>query len=324
MSEVAVATRQQPMEITLPKKRILVTGGCGFLGSHVAKKLARAGYDVTVFDRDVSRVRAKFVDEVDGISVAVGDCCDRFGMLRIADKAKPEIVVHMAAEAVAKVCDLNPDNAMDSNLGGLSNALLAARSVGARRFVFVSSSFVYGDFQYIPADEEHPKNPKGIYGGTKLAGEAITKAFCERFGIAWVIVRPSAVYGAFDTNGRVVQRLLEHALAGEALRLDGVDSKLDFTYIEDAVEGIYLATLKPEAEGEIFNITRGEGRSLKELADIITGLVPSAKIVEGDANDTKPQRGALDISKAKSVLGYNPQWSLKQGVIKYHQWMKGQ
>ena len=292
--------------------KILVTGGCGLLGASITNHLSE--YEAIALDRDVSPRGRK----VNGYKI-VGDCYDREGMAQIVDGVKPEVVIHLAAESIIKDCDDNPANAIDTNLTGLTNMLLASREV--ERFVFISSSFVYGDFQYTPT-EGHPKNPKGIYGGTKYAGEILTKTFCNRYGIEWVIVRPSAVYGATDINKRVVQVLLENALQGKPLVLEGANSKLDFTYLDDAVEGICLASLSG-FKNEAFNITRGEGRSLTELAGIIQNLIP-CEIIEGKENGLRPKRGALDITAARCRLGYNPQWSLENGVKKYLEWMMAQ
>jgi nucleoside-diphosphate-sugar epimerase len=176
---------------------------------------------------------------------------------------------------------------------------------------------VYGDFQYFPADENHSLNPKGVYGGTKLAGEVLTKTFCSRFGIDWTVIRPSAVYGDGDGNHRVVQVLLEHALNGEPLILEGSEQSIDFTYVEDTAKGIYLAITKEEGKNQIFNITRGIGRTLGELALIIAELIPNTKIVTSAHDKNRPVRGALDIRKAKVLLGYEPTWGLEKGVKQY-------
>ena len=304
--------------------KILVTGGCGFMGSHIARRLATDGHEVSVIDRDIRLAKSRIGDTVKDIFVGAVNCCNREDIIKEVCKIKPEAIIHLAAETVAKHCDLNPDYAIDSNIGGLANTLLAAYCSSVKRFVFVSSSFVYGDFQYVPADEMHPTRPRTIYGGTKLTGEAMVAPFCQRFGIEWVTVRPSAVYGEFDNNHRVVQVLLENALNGKRLKIEGADTKLDFTYIGDVVEGVLLALLKTNAVNQIFNITRGEGRSLRELSTIIAEQVGAVEIDYFNKNVDNPVRGTLDINKAKNILGYIPQWSLEDGIKKYLEWMRSQ
>jgi nucleoside-diphosphate-sugar epimerase len=242
--------------------------------------------------------------------------------MKVIKEFKPEVVVHLAAKAVASYCDSFPMMAYKTNIDGLTNMLIASKGV-VKRFVFVSSSFVYGDFRDTPVPEAHPKNPIGIYGGCKLAGEYLTKTYCNRFGMDWVIIRPSAVYGAGDRNKRVVQTFIERALNNKPLVLEGADQLIDFTYINDTVQGLWLATVKDTASKQEFNITRGEGRSLKELAQIIKVLLPKVVIEEREADCHRPKRGALDIAKASLMLGYKPEYSLEQGVPLYYDWVRG-
>jgi nucleoside-diphosphate-sugar epimerase len=187
-----------------------------------------------------------------------------------------------------------------------------------RRVVFASSSFVYGDFRYEPADEEHPTEPVDVYGGTKLAGEALVKGFSRRFGAEYVIARLSAVYGATDANRRVSQVFVERALLGEPLTLDsGGASRIDFTYCNDVAAGMAAAALDEAAANQVFNITRGEGRSILELAEIIRALVPGTAIEESGPSEPRPERGALGIERARRLIGYEPRFSLEEGLERY-------
>jgi nucleoside-diphosphate-sugar epimerase len=281
------------------------------LGSHLSGRLVEEGHEVIALDIDTSRKMSK------GIKVIKGTVLDKISLWNHIKEHKPDAIIHLAAESIAKECDKNPAIAMETNVGGLINALNAARTFGVPYFTFISSSFVYGDFQYSPADENHTTIPKGIYGGTKLAGEILTKTFCKRYGIDYTIIRPSAVYGYGDRNNRVVQVLLERALQGKPLILEGAEQIIDFTYKEDTVEGIYLAVTKEYGRNDIFNITRGQGRSLGELAKIISGLIPNTEIIESKHDENRPKRGSLDIYKARNLLGYNPKWALEDGVKQY-------
>jgi UDP-glucose 4-epimerase len=203
-------------------------------------------------------------------------------------------------------------------LNSTVNLLEIIRDVDfVERFVFTSSSMVYGDFQYLPADEEHPRNPTNIYGGAKYSGEIMTKVFGERYGINYTVVRPSAVYGPTDVNRRVSQIFVENALMGKPLILRGGDSALDFSYVEDVADGFVRAALEPGGANQVFNLTCGQGRTLREFAGILKEMVPSLEVVEEEVDKEIPKRGALDIAKAEELVKYNPQHSLEKGLEKY-------
>ncbi|MFA5048898.1 MAG: NAD(P)-dependent oxidoreductase [Patescibacteria group bacterium] len=294
--------------------KILVTGANGFIGSNLCQLLFNQRHEVIGFDKNLNGFKC-------GINkwAVQGNCLNVNQINTTIGELEPEAIVHLAAVSVATECDKNPYFAMENNINGLRNVLVSARENKVRRMIFISSSFVYGNFQYIPCDELHGTNPLEVYGGTKISGEYLTKTFCNLFGIEWVIIRPSAVYGYGDKNHRVVQVLLENAIQGKPLVLNGAEEKMDFTCVDDTVDGIARACVSENAIGQVFNITRGEGRSLNELAEIIKGLVPSVKIQKAEMNGFRPKRGALDISKARSLLGYNPKWGLEEGIKKYYE-----
>ncbi len=249
-----------------------------------------------------------------------GDTRDLVGLAAALKDSAPEVVVHLAAVPLATAANKFSTEAIQINLYGTMTLLEALRAIpSVRRMVFASSSFVYGHFRCEPADEEHPTDPIDIYGGSKLSGGVLIKGFARHFGIEFVIVRPSSVYGPTDANRRpVTQIFVENVILGRSLTLhEGGKSRLDFTYCEDTAHGLTLAALHPAAANEAFNITRGEGRSIRELADIISRFVPGTRIEGQREVEVRPERGALDISKARRVLGYEPRFSLEEGMNRY-------
>ena len=308
--------------------KVLITGGAGFIGSHVAKELLSRGVEVIIYDSFSMKGRVddekyKFyvqerLKELNGPVIVEGDIRDKKHFQRTLIEHKPSIVAHLAAISVADLSNVYIEEAVSVNIQGTSNVLEVIKGVGSvKRFIFGSSSMVYGDFQYFPADEEHPKNPKEIYGASKLSGEILTQAFQRKFQVEYTIIRPSAVYGPTDVNRRVSQIFVENALQGKELVLYTPDSKLDFSYVRDVARGYVLACFADEAKNEIFNITKGEGRSLREFAGILKAMIPNAKIVEQPTQDFRPRRGAMDISKARKLLGYEPRYSLEEGLKEY-------
>lgn len=311
------------------RRKLLVTGGAGFIGAAISRRLAELGYEVVIFDGcDHLPARPQpghqhYLDlryaPLREAEIIRGDLRDASQIKESILKHRPEIVIHLAAIAVATTANKDSRAAIEHTMLGTANLLEAVKEAGCvKRVVYCSSSMVYGDFQQTPCPEDHPLNPKEIYGGTKLTGEILTRVYGQRFGFEHVVIRPSAVYGPTDVNGRIVQLFIERAMQGQELVLHGGGSdRLDFSYISDVAEGFVLAALHPAAAGETFNITRGEGRSLLELAEILRQHFPNLKTVVGEADVKRPTRGALDISKARRLLGYEPRYSLEQGVAEY-------
>lgn len=317
-----------------------VTGGEGFIGYHFCQELCRRDADqVVTYDAQKhwirmpksrwSRCLSHRLDELDDQEVVTrvdGDVTDR-GLLREAlETHRPDVVVHFAALPLAGTCAQHPEAARRNILEGTHDLIdaLHRADFDVSRLVYISSSMVYGDFEtdeagdVIPATEGQVCEPKGLYGAFKLGGEHVVRSYGHQFGVPYTIVRPSAVYGPTDCNRRVVELFLRRALEGKSLRLDnGGYHELDFTYVSDLVEGVAQASNHGAAENETFNLTRGEGRSIRELAEVIREYVPGTGTHTAEQESTRPRRGALDISKARDRFGYSPTVSLEEGIGKY-------
>jgi nucleoside-diphosphate-sugar epimerase len=316
-------------------KNILIVGGAGFIGSNVCRELIKKGYKPIVLDGFISYIsplksayqkylQFRFNKIEDKVEIIRGDARDKDDLRRVIMKYKPSRIIHLAALPIADLSNEYSEEALSSILQASVNVLEIIRDVKfVKRFVYASSSMIYGDFQYFPADEDHPKKPKELYGATKYAGEIMIEAFARRFNINYTIVRPSAVYGPTDVNRRVSQIFVENAILNKPIYLQGGgETKLDFTYITDIARGFVLATLSVKAKNEIFNITSGQGRSLKEFVDILKEYYPNLKIHNKPANIFHPCRGSLSIAKAKRLLGYAPKYTLEKGIKEYINFLK--
>jgi len=317
--------------------KIFLSGGAGFIGAVIAKKLIENGDKVIIHDaflNYVSPLKSNYeallkirLEKIkDKVEIVRGDIRHKGRFLKILKEHRPDKVVLLAALPIAQVSNVFSEDAMGINLNGTVNVLESLRECDfVDQFIYASSSMVYGNFVKPVADEEHPTNPLDVYGGTKLSGEILTKVFSRQYGIPYTIIRPSAVYGPTDVNRRVTQLFIENALRGKPLILHNKgESKLDFTYVEDIADGFILALKKKEALNQTFNITHGHSRSLKELAEIICKLVPGTKVEykEVSKDEKRPERGTLSIDKAKKLLGYEPKWSLEEGIKKYVEFVK--
>ena len=182
---------------------------------------------------------------------------------------------------------------------------------------------VYGNFDGKDVDENTICNPIGIYGTLKLSGELIVKAYSNVFDIPYTIIRPSALYGERCVSRRVGQIFIENAIQNLDIEINGSgEEKLDFTYIEDLIQGIYKSCINKNSINQIFNITFGNSRKLSKLAELLKIEFPNVEIKYAGKEKFMPERGTLNISKAKKLLDYSPEFNLEKGYKKYIQWYK--
>jgi nucleoside-diphosphate-sugar epimerase len=241
---------------------------------------------------------------------------------RILGQIKPQVIIHLAAVAHAGRANKDPFSTFDHSLRTLENALDFA-SVAVEHFIFFSSSMAYGNFKTPAVEETHQLEPIGIYGALKVAGEKMVIAYQQIGNLPYTIIRPSALYGPRCVSRRVGQIFIENVMKGGGFRVDGDgNERLDFTYIDDLVQGVILAIVMPAARNQIFNITYGQSRSINELVDIVKGFFPNAPIEHVDRDKLMPFRGTLSIKKAREMLGYEPRNPIETGFPKYIQWYR--
>jgi nucleoside-diphosphate-sugar epimerase len=332
------------MTIELSGRRIALIGGAGFIGYNLALALAQRGASVDIIDglqvnnlltfasgnggvqdhdlymRIISQ-RLELIRKA-GINLHVQDARDYHALSRILSQVKPQVIVQLAAVAHAGRSNKDPYSTFDHSLRTLENALDWARE-GAEHFIFFSSSMAYGNFQTPEVDEEHPLKPIGIYGALKVAGEKIVIAYQQVFDLTYTIIRPSALYGPGCVSRRVGQVFIESALKRTKLRVDGDGGeRLDFTYIDDLVEGVCLTITKPAARNQVFNMTYGSSRSIQDLVDIVKEHFPDVQVESIERDNLMPFRGTLSVAKAARLLGYAPKNPIEVGFPKYIRWYR--
>jgi len=323
-------------------KKILLIGGAGFIGHHLAIALNRSGFETIIvdslavnnylptllIDNENRKLYKKMLDErlellqTNDIPIYLCDARNYHELSSIINKkVKPDIVIHLAAVAHANRSNKDPYSTFDHSLRTLENALDSCRD-RVERFIYFSSSMVYGEFKGDEVIEESDTNPKDIYGSLKLSGELMVKAYHNIFGLPYTIVRPSALYGERCISRRVIQVFIENALREEPIEVRGGEDKLDFTYIDDLVDGLLrVIEYFNNSCNQTFNLTYGEGRSINDVVDILgKELVVNAFYKDRDKNI--PKRGTLNINWARCKLGYNPQYPIEIGVRKYLNWYR--
>jgi len=309
--------------------KILVTGGLGFIGHEVVKLLSpdhsimvidsMTNYNFIPLNQMMSLFQVRQSDLRNQVPTRRIDIRDRGTVQKCVDDFQPDVIIHLASYPRQKVVQENPSVASEVMSTGLINLLEAGKGT-ISKFVYVSSSMVYGDFDDM-VTEKQECNPRGQYAIMKYAGEKLTADYKKHFD--YTIIRPSAVYGPRDVEDRVLSKFVMGALRGEVLKVKGASEVLDFTYSTDTAQGIALAATKT-CKYDIYNITRCETKpiTLEKAALTAISLVGQGSLELLDRDLDFPSRGRLDTTRAIRDLGFNPTVNFIDGCQQYVDWMK--
>ena len=310
--------------------RILVTGGCGFIGHNVVERLQSIGHQVRIADNMtdygiipsdehlylLGERKKKFEPGTLIHEVSIEEIGGRLAI----ELFRPEIVIHLASMPRQRIVNGNPRLGSGVMVGGLINLLEESIKQDVRKFVYISSSMVYGDFTD-NVSEDAVCNPQGSYAIMKYMGEQLVKDYSRRGLLDYTIIRPSAVYGPLDIEDRVISKFMFGAMRDEVLEINGSDEKLDFTYIDDVATGIVAAALSSNTKNQPYNITRSKSITLIEAATRVLDLVGKGSIKINERDLEFPTRGSLNIDKARNDFDYEPTVDFKDGLFEYHSWI---
>ena len=281
------------------KKKILLVGGCGFIGHNLAIHLKKKGFNVFIADSlsvnnilsftdsdiknkklytSILNNRIELLNENE-IDLIVQDARDYHAISKLYGEINPDIIIHLAAVSHANKSNKDPHSTFDHSFRTLENTLDFAKN-NKKHVIYLSSSMVYGNFDALDVNEETPCKPIGIYGTLKYSGELLVKAYNEIFDLPYTIIRPSALYGERCVSRRVGQIFIENVIQGKNITINGDgEEKLDFTYIEDLIEGISLCCENENDKNQIFNLTYGNSRKIKELIEILQREFSNIKVI---------------------------------------------
>jgi UDP-glucose 4-epimerase len=301
-------------------RRVLVTGGAGFIGSHLVDRLLKRGYEVTVLDNLSTGKLENVKDRLDdaGFKFVKGDVRDR----RDIEEAVKDVdaVFHLAAITSVPYSVEHPDVTRQVNVDGARNLLEECLRGRVERFIYVSSCAVYGEPEYLPIDEKHPARPISPYAGSKLEAERLCREFQETYGLKTTVLRPFNVYGLGMRNDQycgVIARFIERLRIGKPPIIygDGEQTR-DFVHVEDAVRAMILALESEKAVGRTFNVATGSQTSINRLAQLIIDLfgAKGIKPKHRKARVGDVRYSYADIQEAKAILGFEPKISLKEGL----------
>jgi NAD dependent epimerase/dehydratase len=312
-------------------RSVLVTGAGGFIGSHLAEALARAGASVRAFVRYTSRgdygwLEAADPDVVRELDIFRGDLANPEAVAgAIAGRS---VVFHLGALIPIPYSYRHPREFVTANVSGTLNVLEAARRTEVERIVHTSTSEVYGTAQEIPIGEEHRLHPQSPYAATKVAADQLGLSYQRSFGTPVAIVRPFNTYGPRQSARAVIPTIVTQALSRETIELGATDTTRDFLYVGDTVAGMMRCGSADGVEGEVINLGTGVEVSIVEVVQRVLSLLQRDVPVSFDDDRLRPpdsevERLVADVAKAKALLGWAPETDLDEGLQLTIDWLTG-
>lgn len=297
-------------------RRVFITGGQGFLGSYIIPLLQERGAEVLVFSR-------RQAPRCDGARYLRGDVCEPGAVAEAMSGS--DVVIHLACSPIQRYLQ-HPEEDLQINVRGSLNTLQAAKARNVRRFIYISTSQVYGHPQTVPIPEEHPTRPVNLYGASKLCGEIYCELFYRVYGLPASILRCCILYG-IPLHGtippNVVSLFFQRVLDGFPPIIRGhKEHAIDLLHVADAAQAIILAILHDEAVGEVINIGSGSSIMLQELAAKVLHLADVGLEPEIQGEDENPEDFHLDVRKARALLAFAPSVSFDQGLAALLEWFR--
>jgi NAD dependent epimerase/dehydratase len=314
--------------MNLAGKLVLVTGGGGFIGSHLAERLVEIGARTRVLVHYNANGTWGWLDQSEAqkeIEVVAGDICDRDSVMRAVRDS--EIVFHLAALIAIPYSYDSPASYVRTNVEGTLNVLQAARECGAGRVIHTSTSEVYGTARHVPIDEEHPLQGQSPYSASKIGADKLAESFHLSFGVPVVTLRPFNTFGPRQSARAVIPTIITQCLTGDSVRLGNLSPTRDMNYVANTVDGFVRAATAAGAVGKTINIGSGSEISIGDLAEKIAGIVGRSISIETEDERTRPERSEVDRllaqnALASEILGWKPEVSLEEGLKRTVEWIR--
>lgn len=309
--------------------RILVLGGYGFIGSHICQQLKGQGHTIGIVDcfhqyytfpdweyypilnqrKQIAKTDYEYIGQIENLQF----------MEQTFEHFKPDRVIHVATYPNARMVKRNVLDATNNMITATAYILDLCVKHKVQKIVYASSSMVYGEFNNKIPDENVVPKPNTLYGSYKRQGEIMCKIWHREYGLDYVIMRPSALYGEKDTITRVISQMLKCVLTTGEMTVQGPNNKLDFSNVLDVAQYFAIATTN-EIRNETFNCTRGHGRKIIDAAEIIRENLGIGTIITKPHDPFYPNRDTLNSDKAKAIFNFNPTIDIEQGIPNYINW----
>jgi len=307
----------------LKNKEILVTGGCGFIGSEIVKQLSEIGANVTIID-NLSSGKEEYIQNLSNVKLITADLLDDDAIESIVkDK---EYIINNAALPFIPDSYYIPKKFFDVNVNAtISLALSVIKEKKAKRFVHISSSEIYGTARYTPMDENHHTTPQSTYAVSKLAGERVVFTMYKEHNLPAVIIRPFNSFGPNITQPYIIPEIITQILKGDVVKLGNLNAKRDLTYVSDTARGIILSLVKEGVIGEVINMGSQRSYSIKDLVGLISDIMGKKISIEIDPSRFRPydvDTLICNYERATKLLGWKPETTVREGLEKTIEWIK--
>lgn len=304
------------------KKKIIVTGADGFIGSHLTEELVRQGHDVKAFVMYNSFNSWGWLDQspkeiLDQLNVFSGDVRDPYGVKKAMEGC--DVVLHLASLIAIPYSYHSPDTYIDTNIKGTLNILQAARELEVEKVVHTSTSEVYGTARFVPITEEHPLQGQSPYSASKIGADQLAMSFYSSFNLPVAIIRPFNTYGPRQSARAVIPSIITQVASGETtIKLGSTFPTRDFNYVKDTVDGFISVAQSGRSIGEVINIGSNFEVSIGKTANIIAELMGKEISIATEDKRLRPEKSEVerlwaDNSKAKEILGWQPKYAELEG-----------
>ena len=311
-------------------KRVLVTGAGGFIGSHLTEQLVQRGAKVRAFVRynsraDIGLLKQLAPNVLSEVEVIAGDLRDSNAIYRAVEGT--DMVFHLAALISIPYSYHHPREVVETNVTGTLNVLMACLDLEIQRLVHTSTSEVYGTALRVPIDEEHPLQGQSPYSASKIGADKLAESFYAAYELPVVTVRPFNTFGPRQSARAVIPTIITQALTQDVLHLGSLDTKRDFTFALDTVNGFLKAAEADNVEGQTYNLGTGTEVTIGELAEKIIGMVGRQIRIETDTQRLRPGKSEVmrllsNNQLAREKLGWQPEYSLDDGLRLTVEWIE--
>lgn len=315
--------------LALNKKKVLVTGADGFIGSHLVEKLLESGAEVRALVQYNSTGSNGFLEDVADINqkceIIAGDIRDPSFCIKLMEGV--DIVYHLAALINIPYSYIAPKSFFETNVSGTVNLLEAARLAKVKRFVHTSTSEVYGTAKYSPIDEIHPLHAQSPYSASKIGADSAVLSYHLSFGLPITIVRPFNNFGPRQSARGVIPTIISQILSPSVskVKLGSLTPVRDYIFVEDCVNGFIISSLSSKTIGEVINLGTGKGYSILEIYKLISEIIGVKKKITKEKNRVRPADSEVwklicDSSKMKKLTGWEPKINFRDGLVKTIRW----